>query len=165
MRFAVMTNMKLSRNFLALLLLTATCGVALSQTAAPGGHSYIRGPVIAFPPSLTQATAQGVTLVKGTTAAMTGITSTQVIAATTSKVTYVMSIHCNNSSATATLVSIQDGSGGTTLDTLAANSTYGGEDRNGGSMPLFWTTSGNGLYAADVTTGASVICQASGYAQ
>ena len=96
---------------------------------------------------------------------MTGTTSTQIIAATASKVTYVTAIHCNNSSATATLVSIQDGSGGTTLDTLAAGATYGGDNRSGGGFPLFWTTSGNGLYAADVTTGASVICQASGYAQ
>jgi hypothetical protein len=102
-------------------------------------------------------------LVKGTTAAMTGTTSTQVVAAVTSQRIYVNSIHCNNSSATATLVAIQDGSGGTTLDTLAAGATYGGDNRNGGSVPLFWTTAGNGLYAADVTTGASVICQASGF--
>jgi hypothetical protein len=100
--------------------------------------------------------------VKGTTAAMTGTSSTQVIAAVSSQKLYITAIHCNNSSSTATLVSIQDGSGGTTLDTLAANSAYGGEDRSGAS-PLFWTTAGNGLYAADVTTGASVICQASGY--
>jgi len=100
--------------------------------------------------------------VKGTTAAMTGTSSTQVIAAVSSQKLYITAIHCNNSSSTATLVSIQDGSGGTTLDTLAAKSAYGGEDRSGAS-PLFWTTAGNGLYAADVTTGASVICQASGY--
>ena len=101
--------------------------------------------------------------VKGTTAAMTGTTSTQVIALAPSQKLYITSIHCNNSSASVpTLVSIQDGSGGTVLDTLAANDNFGGEDRTG-SSPLFWTTAGNGLYAADVTTGASVICQASGY--
>src|SRR6185312_12705946 len=59
-------------------------------------------------------------LVFGTTAAMTGTTSTQLIAATASKVTYATFIKCTNSSATATLVTVQDGSGGTTLGTLIA---------------------------------------------
>ena len=101
--------------------------------------------------------------VKGTTSAMTGTTSTQVLALVSSQKLYVTAIHCTNSSTTVnTLVSIQDGSGGTVLDTLAAADNFGGEDRTGTS-PLFWTTAGNGLYAADVTTGASVICSASGY--
>ena len=108
-------------------------------------------------------TIAGNALVKGVTAAMTGTTSTQVIAAVSSQHLYVTAIHCNNSGSTATLVNIQDGSGGTTLDTLAAGATFGGDNRNGGSAPLFWTTAGNALFAADVTTGASVICQASGY--
>jgi hypothetical protein len=104
------------------------------------------------------------TLVKGTTAAMTGTTSTQVIALVSSQRLYVTAVHCTNSSATVpTLVSIQDGSGGTVLDTLSCNDNFGGDERNNGTQPLFWTTSGNGLYAADVTTGASVIVTASGY--
>lgn len=131
---------------------------AFITNASSGGTG---GAAMVMPPTVTTGT-----LVKGTTAAMTGTTSTQVIAATASKVTYVTSIHCNNSSLTVgTLVSIQDGSGGTVLDTLAAGSVLGGDNRNGGVLPLFWTTSGNGLFAADVTTGASVICQAAGYAQ
>ena len=40
--------------------------------------------------------------------------------------------------------------------------TYGGEQGTG-ATPLFWTTSGNGLFAQNVTTAASVICTASGY--
>lgn len=100
-------------------------------------------------------------LVKGTTAAMTGTTTTQVIAAVTSQRIYVMSVHCNNSSSTATLVALQDGSGGTTLDTLICPA--GGGDERNASMPMIWTTAGNALFAADVTTGASVIVQASGY--
>ena len=111
------------------------------------------------PPSTARAT-----LVQGTTAAMTGTTSTQVVALTTSKITYITAIHCNNSSATATLVQIRDGAAGSVLDTLAAGATYGGDNRSS-SMPLFWTSSGVGLYAQNVTTSASVICQASGYAE
>lgn len=110
-----------------------------------------------------QATlAGGSTFVKGTTAAMTGTSPTQILAAVTSKVLYVTAIKCNNSSATGTLVQITDGSAGTVIETLAAGATFGGEARSG-VTPLFWTTSGNGLFAQDVTTGASVICTSSGY--
>ncbi len=123
------------------------------QGGGPGA-----APASVIPPTVTTGG-----LVSGATAPMTATTSTQVIAAVSSKRIYVTAIHCNNSSGTATLVSIQDGSGGTTLDTLGAGATYGGDNRSG-TLPLFWTTAGNGLYAADVTTGASVICQASGYA-
>jgi hypothetical protein len=98
----------------------------------------------------------------GVTSAMTGTTSTQVIAAVANKSIYVTRFHCNNSSGTATLVNVQDGSAGTTLDTLSASATYGGDNQSGGV--LFITTNGNGLYAVDATTGASVICAASGYA-
>lgn len=106
--------------------------------------------------------ASGATFVSGTTAAMTVTTSTQVLAAVATKRLYVTRVKCNNSSGTATLVQIQDGSGGTVLDTLAAGATFGGE-QGSGPTPLFWTTAGNGLFAQDVTTGASVICTASGY--
>jgi hypothetical protein len=106
--------------------------------------------------------AGGAPFVKGTTVAMTGTTSTQILAAVSGKVLYVTRVKCNNSSATGTSVQIQDGSGGTVLDTLAAAATFGGEQGTG-PTPLFWTTAGNGLFAQDVTTGASVICTASGY--
>jgi hypothetical protein len=102
-------------------------------------------------------------LVSGTTAAMTGTTSTAIIAAITSNKIYVTSISCMNSHATVgTFVTIQDGSGGTALATLAAAAVFGGAVLTG-TTPLFSTTSGNGLYAADVTTGANVICNASGF--
>ena len=73
-----------------------------------------------------------------------------------------MAVHCTNSSANATLVLLQDGSAGTTLDTLVCPAG-GGDERNGGGFPLFYTTAGNALYAQDVTTSASVIVQASGF--
>jgi hypothetical protein len=103
-------------------------------------------------------------LVKGTTAAMTGTTSTQLLAAVSGKVIYVMNVDCVNSSTTATLVTLQDGSAGTALGTVAAAASGGGHAIHA-TFPETWTTSGNGLYVADVTTGASVICTASGFAQ
>jgi hypothetical protein len=104
-------------------------------------------------------------LVKGAiTTPMTTTGATTLIAAVTSQRLYVTSVSCQNTSATiGTLVQITDGSGGAVLATLAAGETFGGDNRNGGSAPLFWTTAGNGLFAQDVTTSASVTCNASGY--
>ena len=123
------------------------------QTAAQADN---QGRAITAPGSILSHT-----LVKGTTAAMTGTTSTQLIALVSSQRIYPTHISCNNSSSTATLVSIQDGSAGTTLMTLIAPA--GGGDTESDIDALTWTTAGNGLYAADVTTGASVICSASGH--
>jgi len=116
--------------------------------------------VSGFPGTL----ALGAPFVKGTTAAMTGTTSTQVVAAVASNRLYITRVACKGdpSNGVGTKVQIQDGSGGTVLDTLSVSANGGGEQGTG-STPLFWTTSGNGLYAQNVTTGASVICTASGY--
>lgn len=105
------------------------------------------------------------TWISGTTSAMTGTTSTQLIAAVASKKLYITNISCVNSHATVgTFVTVQDGSGGTALATLTAASAFGGDEKQS-IGPLFSTTSGNGLFVADVTTGANVICNASGFAQ
>lgn len=110
----------------------------------------------------TPLTLSNADFVSGTTAAMVGTTSTQLVPLVTSRRLYINRVKCNNTSSTATLVQIRDGSAGTVLDTLAAGATYGGEQGTG-STPLFWTTAGTALYAQNVTTGASVICTASGY--
>lgn len=117
-------------------------------------------PVTASPLTL----GGGAPLVKGTTAAMTGTTSTQIIAAVTSNRIYPLRVACKGdpANAVATKVLIQDGSGGTTLDTLSVAASGGGEQA-ASALPLFWTTSGNGLFAQNVTNAASVICTASGY--
>lgn len=160
---------------------TATAGIAVWQVPVAGSallrariSGYSAGTVtitgITMPIGFNNNTvavtpstlASGSPFVKGTTSAMTGTSSTQVLAAVTAKRLYVTRIKCNNSSGTATLVQIQDGSGGTVMDTLAAGATYGGEQGTG-PTPLFWTTAGNGLFAQNVTTSASVICTASGY--
>ena len=145
----------------------ATGAGSLRLTAAQD-TSTIAGsaPGTAGTPSANVLTAQPPTsnLVSGTTAAMTGTTSTVLVAAVTSNRIYVTSISCVNSHATVgTFVTVQDGSGGTALATLAAAAVFGGDEKNGGSFPLFKTTSGNALYVANVTTGANVICSASGF--
>jgi hypothetical protein len=148
---------------------TANPGAPLLSVTAPGtaptvGLAGVQGDgALSIPVSMTPPTVTAGNLVTGVTAAMTGTTSTQVIALVSSKRIYVTTIQCNNTHASIdSLVNIQDGSAGTTLWTIAASHGYGGE-ANSGVTPLFWTTAGNGLYAADVTTGASVICSASGY--
>lgn len=100
----------------------------------------------------------------GVTAAMTGTTSTQVIAAVASNYLYISSCSVNNTHASVdTLVNLQDGSGGTTIWTFTAPHGYGGESHPF-PTPLRVPTLGNGLYAADVTTGASVIISCQGFA-
>jgi hypothetical protein len=103
-------------------------------------------------------------LVSGVTAAMTGTTSTLLLAAPAAGLrNYVTNISCGNSHASVgTFVTVQDGSGGTAISNLTAASVFGGEDR-GLPTPLRQPTTATGLYVADVTTGANVICVATGY--
>lgn len=102
--------------------------------------------------------------VSGTTSAMTSTTSTLLVASPGGSLrNYITSIQCKNSHATVgTFVTVQDGSGGTALMTLAAASVYGG-DNVPLPTPLRQPTTATGLYVADVTTGANVICSAQGY--
>lgn len=119
----------------------------------------------ANPQPVTSLPAGGTAnLITGTnSAAMTGTTSTQLIALSTGNKLYITHISCVNSHATVgTFVTVQDGSGGTALMTLAAAAVYGGDEATS-SLPLFATSAGNGLYVANVTNGANVFCNASGY--
>ena len=102
-------------------------------------------------------------LKSGGTAAMTGTTSTSVIAGTASNYLYIYSCSVNNTHASVdTLVDLQDGSGGTVLWTFSAAHAYGGEAHAFGT-PLRVPTVGNGLFAVDETTGASVKVFCNGY--
>lgn len=110
------------------------------------------------------------TLVKGAvTSAMTGTTSTSVVSGTASNYLYITQCTTSNASTTvSTDILLQDGSGGTTLYVLpapaAAVATTGG---GGGAFtfptPIKVDTSGNALYAANVTTGSSTKISCSGY--
>ncbi len=110
------------------------------------------------------------TLASGfTAAAMTGTTSTQVIAATASNYIYVTQCTVSNGSTTvSTDVILQDGSGGTTIYRLPApaasvTTTGGGGGTFTFPVPLKVPTAGNALFVANITTGSSVWVSCSGY--
>lgn len=98
------------------------------------------------------------------TSAMTGTTSTSLIAAPASGLrNYITQITVSNSHATVgTDVVIQDGNGGTTLYTIPAAAVYGGAVLTF-PVPLRQPTTATAIYCANVTTGASTKVSASGY--
>lgn len=103
------------------------------------------------------------------TTAMTGTTSTSLIGATASNYIYITQCTTSNASTTVpTDIVLQDGSGGTTIYTLPAPMGTGtGTGTAGGSftfpVPLKVPTSGNALFAANVTTGSSTKISCSGF--
>lgn len=98
------------------------------------------------------------------TTAMTGTTSTSLIAAPAAGLrNYITTIIVSNAHATVgTDIIIQDGSGGTTLMTIPAAAVYGGAVINL-PVPLRQPTTATALYCANVTTGASTKVSAVGY--
>jgi hypothetical protein len=98
------------------------------------------------------------------TSAMTGTTSTSLVAAPASGLrNYITQITVSNAHATVgTDVVIQDGSGGTTLYTIPAAAVYGGATLNF-PVPLRQPTTATAIFCANVTTGASTKVSASGY--
>lgn len=98
------------------------------------------------------------------TSAMTGTTSTSLVAAPASGLrNYITTIIVSNSHATVgTDVIIQDGSGGTTLLTIPAAALYGGAVITL-PTPLRQPTTATALYCANVTTGSSTKVSAIGY--
>jgi hypothetical protein len=102
--------------------------------------------------------------VSGATAAMTGTTTTSLIAAPGAGLrNYITQITVSNSHATVgTDVVIQNGSGGTTLYVIPAAAVYGGAAINF-PTPLRQPTTATALFCANVTTGASTRVSASGY--
>jgi len=98
------------------------------------------------------------------TSAMTGTTSTSLIAAPASGLrNYITTIIVSNSHATVgTDIIIQDGSGGTTLMTIPAAAVYGGAVITL-PVPLRQPTTATAIYCANVTTGASTKVSAVGY--
>jgi hypothetical protein len=114
--------------------------------------------------TVTRPYALGAGLVQGTTATMTGTTSTSLVAAPGAGLrNYITNITCVNSHATVgTFITVQDGSGGTALYTLAAAALFGGAAITF-PAPLRQPTANTALYVANVTTGANDICSATGY--
>lgn len=98
------------------------------------------------------------------TSAMTGTTSTSLIAAPAAGLrNYITTIIVSNAHATVgTDIIIQDGSGGTTLMTIPAAAVYGGAVITL-PVPLRQPTTATAIYCANVTTGASTKVSAVGY--
>jgi hypothetical protein len=98
------------------------------------------------------------------TSAMTGTTSTSLIAAPAAGLrNYITQVTVSNAHATVgTDVILQDGSGGTTLYTIPAAAVYGGATLTF-PTPLRQPTTATALYCANVTTGASTKVSASGW--
>lgn len=98
------------------------------------------------------------------TTAMTGTTSTSLIAAPAVGLrNYITQITVSNAHATVgTDIIIQDGSAGTTLYTIPAAAVYGGAVVTF-PTPLRQPTTATAIYCANVTTGASTKVSASGY--
>lgn len=98
------------------------------------------------------------------TTAMTGTTSTSLVAAPASGLrNYITTIIASNAHATVgTDIVIQDGSGGTTLLTIPAAAVYGGSVITL-PVPLRQPTTATAIFCANVTTGASTKVSAVGY--
>lgn len=98
------------------------------------------------------------------TSAMTGTTSTSLIAAPAAGLrNYITQITVSNAHATVgTDIVIQDGSGGTTIYTIPAAAVYGGAVVTF-PTPLRQPTTATAIFCANVTTGSSTKVSASGY--
>jgi hypothetical protein len=160
---------------------TSATGVAQGSTSSGQTISPIGGRTLSTTPTDTTAQTNAPVLdvtgsivtrpyalpdvmVSGTTSAMTGTTSTSLVAAPGAGLrNYITYLTCVNSHATVgTFVTVQDGSGGTALMTLAAAAVFGGHSATL-PVPLKQPTANTALFVADVTTGANVICSAVGY--
>lgn len=75
---------------------------------------------------------------------------------------YIQALSCSNSGGTATEVTLQDGSGGSTLWSIQVPA--GGGNNIASPAPLFWTTAGNALYFVSSASTSTLYCNASGYA-
>lgn len=115
--------------------------------------------------ALTIQYAAAANMVSGAiTTAMTGTTDTSLVAAPGASLrNYITTLVVSNSHATVgTDVVIKDGSGGTVLMTIPAAAVYGGAVITL-PTPLRQPTTNTALFAANLTTGASVKVSAVGY--
>lgn len=95
------------------------------------------------------------------TATQTSTTTTSLISLVASNRIYVTAFACYNSGSSASVISFQDGSGGTTLYQTIVPA--GGGSNLGGGQMLFKTTAGNALFFAPATASTTIGCSASGF--
>lgn len=96
------------------------------------------------------------------TAGTTATTTTSLVPLVASKRLYITSFSCANTGSSASLISFQDGSGGTTLWTTIV-AAGGGSNLGTGMLPMFKTTAGNALFFAAATASTTIYCSASGF--
>ncbi len=98
------------------------------------------------------------------TSAMTGTTTTSLIAAPASGLrNYITQCTFANTHATVgTMMNLQDGSGGTTIYSAPAAPAFGGATITF-PVPLRQPTTATALFVANVTTGANTFVSCSGY--
>lgn len=145
-------------------------GINVVITNANGNGSALSlnsAPVVIASDQLPVSTqlAPSASLVSGAiTTAMTGTTSTSLVAAPGASLrNYITTIVVSNSHATVgTDVVIQDGSGGATLMTIPAAALYGGGVISL-PAPLRQPTANTALFCANVTTGSSTKVSAVGF--
>ncbi|HEX4043276.1 MAG TPA: hypothetical protein VHY10_16380 [Xanthobacteraceae bacterium] len=155
---------------------TAT-GLAIGSTTSGQTGSMVMGAATTYAPTTTTAdtwplsldavgNARVVQQASGSkvtgTANVTGTSSTSLIGAVTSERIYVQAVSCSNSGATSSIISFQDGSGGTALWTAICPA--GGGNNLSSGAPLFWTTAGNALYFASGSSSSTIYVSAAGYA-
>jgi len=117
-------------------------------------------PVVTSPNPLVNGCSGG----SGCVTAMTGTTSTVVIAAVTSSYLYIT--HCSlsvDSATVATLMVLQDGDGGTAIWSGYVPVTLGREVGWPKDSPLKIPTISHGLYIKNATTGSSSYASCSGF--
>lgn len=159
-RLVDVTGAEGSRTITALVLPVNFGGTVPAFGSGANGATVLRVALATDSPGII-ATGD---MVSGVTAAMTGTSSTSLLAAPGASLrNYVTTLVVSNSHATVnTDVLIQDGSGGTTLMVIPAAALYGGSTITL-PTPLRQPTANTALFCANVTTGASTRVTAVGY--
>ena len=142
-----------------------TSNAALGSTTDTGSKAIdtTSATMIALLKGLISIVNDGTNISGAVTSAMTGTTSTQVIAGTASNYQYITHCSFNNDHASVTTyMNLQDGTGGTVL--WSVNVPFaGGREVDFGARGLKVPTAGNGLFVVNVTTGSSTTVACLGY--
>lgn len=143
----------------ALVVAISPNGVNANGQAVAANSAPVVLPSDATPYALNSNLVSGVI-----TSAMTGTTSTSLVAAPGASLrNFITQITVSNAHATqGTDMIVQDGSGGTTLYTIPAAAVYGGAAITF-PAPLRQPTTNTAIYIANVTSGASTKASASGF--
>ena len=122
------------------------------------GFAFLPTPQVVY-----DNTSPGILVSGGTAAAMTATTSTQVIAGKAGYYLNITSVLVTDSSTVNPQVELQDGYQWAVIWPVGYTCQSGFHGYFPYPVPLKVPTLGNGLYAVDVTTGASVLVSAVGY--